>query len=104
MILDRQDSIHGRVLFLRYINVLDDAICNTAIYADDTTLNSYYNQASDLWPQLKLASELEADLQDIVDCGRKWLVDFTAGKTQWALFDWSKHTAAVDAVFHTSCM
>ena len=51
-----------------------------------------------------MASELEADLQDIVDCGRKWLVDFTAGKTQWALFDWSKHTAAVDAVFHTSCM
>ena len=41
VILDRQGSIHGRVLFLWYINdVPDDAICNTAIYADDTTLNS----------------------------------------------------------------
>ena len=39
-------------------------------------------QASDLWQQLELAAELESDLREIVDWGRKWLVDFNAGKTQ----------------------
>ena len=35
---------------------------NIAIYADDTTLYSKRDQASDLWEQLELASELESDL------------------------------------------
>ena len=30
----------------------------------------------------RLASELDSDLQDIVDWSRKWLADFNAGKTQ----------------------
>ena len=38
--------------------------------------------ASDLWHQLELTSELESNLQDTVDWGRKWVVDFNAGKTQ----------------------
>ena len=42
----------------------DDVICNIAIYVDDTTLYSKCDQASDLWQQLELASELESDLQD----------------------------------------
>ena len=46
--------------------------------------------------QLELASELESDLQDTVDWGRKWFVDFNAGKTQLVLFDWSKKTGAID--------
>ena len=42
-------SILGPTLFLLYINDLpDDAICNIAIYADDTTLYCKCNQASDL--------------------------------------------------------
>ena len=64
--------------------------------ADDTTLYSKCNQASDLWQQLELASKLESDLRDTVDLGRKWLVDFNAGKTQLVSFDRSKSTGAID--------
>ena len=58
-----QGSILGHTLFLLYLNDLpDDVICNFGIYADDTTLYSKCDQASDLWQQLELASELESDL------------------------------------------
>ena len=43
-----------------------------------------------------MASELESDLQDTVDWGRKWLVDFNAGKTQLVLFDQSNNTGVND--------
>ena len=58
-------------------------------------LVSISDQASDLWQQLELASELESDLRDTVDWGRKWLVHFNAGKPQMVLFDWS-NTGAID--------
>ena len=41
--------------FLIYINDLpNDVICDPVIYADDTTLNSNCDQASDLWQQSEL--------------------------------------------------
>ena len=43
-----------------------------------------------------MTSQLESDLRDTVDWGRKWLVDFNAGKTQLVSFDRSKNTGAID--------
>ena len=92
-----QGSILGLTLSLLYIDeLLDDAIWDIAIYADDTTLYSKCDQASDLWQQLELASELESDMWDTVDWGKKWLVDFNAGKTQLVLFDGSNNTGSID--------
>ena len=67
-----QGTILGPTLFLLYINDLPvNVICNIAIYADNTALYSKCDQASDLWQQPKLASQLESDLRDTVDWGKK---------------------------------
>ena len=92
-----QGSILGPRLFLLYIHDLpDDFICDIAICADDTTLYSKCDQASDLWQQLELASELESDLRDTVNWGKKWLVDFNAGKTQLVSFGQSNNNGTID--------
>ena len=45
-----QGSILGPTLSLLYVNdVPDDVICSIAINADDTTLYTKCDQASDLW-------------------------------------------------------
>ena len=43
-----------------------------------------------------MASELESDLRDTVDWGKKWLVDFKAGKTQLVSFDRSNNNGSID--------
>ena len=73
-------SILSPTLFLIYI---------TAIYADDATLNTKCEQASDLWQQLDSASELESDLINTVAWIKKWLVDLNAVKAELALFEQS---------------
>ena len=92
-----QGSILGLTLFVKYTNDLpDDVMYDIAIYADDTTLYSKCDQASDLWQQPELASELEYDLRDSVDWDKKWLVDFIAGKTQLVSFDQSIDNGSID--------
>ena len=58
-----QGSILSPTHFLLYIiDLPDDVICDIAIYTDDTTFYFKCDEASDLWQQLELASELESDL------------------------------------------
>ena len=92
-----QGSILGTTLFLLHINDLpDDVICNIAIYADDTILYSNCDQVLDLWQRLQFSAELESDLRDTVDWGKKWLVYFNARKTQLVLFDRSNNNGSID--------
>ena len=56
-------SIFGPTFFLLYTDVL---LLSMVIIQ-----YSKYNQASDLWQQLELSSELKSDLRDIVDWGRE---------------------------------
>ena len=71
-------------------------ICNIVIYADDTTLHSKFDQASDLWLQLELACEFKSDLRDIVNWDRKWLVDSNVRKTWLVSVDRFNNSGAID--------
>ena len=75
-----------------------------SMQADDTTLYSKCDQASDLCQQLGLASQLASDLQDTVDWGRKKLVSFNSGKTQLVLFDWSNNIGGFDIIIDGSAL
>ena len=79
----RQIPIRGLMLYLLYtFNFSNDVIRNIAMYP--VTLYANCNQASDLWQQLGLASELATDLRDssvyCMSWVKKWLVDFMLGK------------------------
>ena len=51
-----------------------------------------------------MASEVESDLRDTVDWGRKLLVDINAGKTQLVLFDKSNNAGAIDVEMDRSVL
>ena len=91
-----QVSVLGPPLSLLYINDLPEGVVCNIIYANDTTLYSICDQASDLWQQLELVSELESDLRETVDLSRKWTVDFNAGKTELVSFDQSNNIGGID--------
>ena len=70
-----QCSVLGPTLFQLYINdLLDDVICDIAIFADNTTLYSKCDQASDLW---------QCDLRDTVDWAISGLLISMLGKLNW---------------------
>ena len=97
--------ILASTLFLLYINDLPEyGICDVVIYTDDTTLYSKCDQASDLWQQLELDSEPESGLRDTVDWGKKWLVDFNAGKTQLVSFDRSNNNGPINVKMNGSVL
>ena len=95
MVLD--SSILGPIHFLWNINDgPDDNICNIIIFADAAALYSKFNIASDFWQQLELTSELESDLQDTANWGRRWPVDFNVCKTQLFCLTGSLNTGVID--------
>ena len=57
--------------FLVINDLLDDVVCDIYIYADNATLFSKCDWASDLWQQFELASELESDPRDTVELGQE---------------------------------
>ena len=90
-------SILGPKIFLLYINhPRNNFICHIAIHANDISFYSKWNQTSDLWQQLELASELGSHLQDTVDLRRKWLLDFNVRKTQLVSLDKSTDSGVID--------
>ena len=77
----------GPTLFLLYINdIPDNVICDIAIYADDTTLYSKYDRASDLWQQLELASELNLICETLWTGVRGGLLISMLRKLSWSRF------------------
>ena len=85
-------NVTASYLVLHFLLYIDNVICNIAICAGDTILCSKWDQSSDPWQQLEMAAELKSDLRDTVDWDRKWLVDFSAAKTQLVLFCQSNGT------------
>ena len=53
--------IKGRIIYINDFSV--DVICSIVIYADDTNLYCKCDEASSVWQQLELTSELDSDIR-----------------------------------------
>ena len=51
-----------------------------------------------------MASKLESDLPNTVDWGKKWITDFSAGKTQLVSSDQSDNTGSIDVGMNGSVL
>ena len=92
-------NILGPTLFLLYINDLpDDIICDIVIYADDTTIYSTCDQASDLWQQIELTSELESDLHTKHWAGAisGFLISMLGTQLNWSCLTGLINTGVID--------
>ena len=89
-------SCYTLMTFLTMLSVILLFILMILLSIQGVIRNLISDQASDLWQQLELISELESDLRDTVDWGKKWVVNFNTGKTQLVLFDQSNSNGAID--------
>ena len=100
-----QTRFFGPTLFPLYINDLPhNVICDIVFYADETTHYSKCDQGSDLRQQLELVAQLESDLCDTVDWGKKCLVDFNVGKSQLVFFDQSNNNGSIGVKMNCSVL
>ena len=89
-----QGSVLCPTLFLLYTNDPPD---------DDTTLHSKIDLVSDLWQQLKLASELQPDLWDSV-VGQEVACWFWSWKNSLILLDLPNYTGALNVKMNGSVL
>ena len=90
-----QGSILCPTLCLLYNNVLsDNATCDIAIYADDTTFYSKCNQASDCGNNLNCLLNMNL-IYEILWIAQE-VADINTGKTQLVWFDRSNNTGSTD--------
>lgn len=80
--------------FLNIIDDLRDIICNVVIYANKTTLHSVIR---DLIFSNNQSGILNSHvIQETLQNGKKWPLDFSAGKTKNASFDQSNNSLTID--------
>jgi len=69
-----QASVLGPLLFLIYINDLDDSVCSRVLkFADDTKLFSVVSNANDI-------DRLQADLRHLCNWSQDWQMLFNVDK------------------------
>ena len=63
-------------------NSLNNLMYKVAIFADDTSLYTIYNEKSNLPDRTELSNNLQHDFSSVSNWGSKWLVTFNSKKNQ----------------------
>ena len=92
------------MIFLTMLSVILLSMLMILLSIQSVIRHLISDQLSDPWQQLELISEHESDLQDTVDWGKKWIVDFNAGKTQLVLFNRSNNNGSIDVKMDRSVL